>query len=124
VRAGSIVPLGPELQSASEMPADPIELRVYRGADGRFTLYEDAGETYEYEQGAFATIPITWDEKAATLTIGARKGSFPGMLAERTFHVVWVRAGHGAGVDPTEKPDASVTYKGTTVTVKARPPIA
>ncbi len=121
VRAGAIVPFGPELQYANEKPADPIELRVYRGADGRFTLYEDAGETYEYEKGAFATIPIAWDEKTATLTIGARKGSFPGMRAERSFQVVFVKTGHGVGVDATGKPDASVKYTGAAVTVKARP---
>jgi alpha-D-xyloside xylohydrolase len=120
VRAGSIVPFGPHLQYAMEKPADPIELRVYPGADGTFTLYEDEGENYDYEQGAFAIIPLTWSDKARTLTIGARQGTFPGMLDKRTFHVVWVRDGHGVGVEPTEKPDAVVAYTGAGVVVSAR----
>src|SRR2546429_383885 len=82
VCAGSIVPLGPDLQYAAEKPADPIELRIYPGADGSFTIYEDEGDTYNYEKGAFATIPIRWDNKSSTLTIGDRTGSFPGMLQQ------------------------------------------
>jgi len=119
VRAGAIVPFGPELQYASEKTADPIELRVYPGADGTFALYEDDGESYQYENGAFATIPISWDERAHSLTIGPRQGRFPGMLDQRTFHVVWVRSGHGVGVDPTADPDEVVTYGGDAVTVRA-----
>ena len=88
VRPGSIVPMGPFLQYSNEKPADPIELRIYAGANGTFTLYEDEGDTYRYEKGAYATIPFTWDDAAKTLTIGARKGEFPGMLKERTFNVV------------------------------------
>ena len=117
VRAGSIVPLGPDLEWASQKPADPVELRVYRGADGTFTLYEDEGDTYNYEKGAFATIPLTWDDAKRTLTIGARKGEFSGMLKDRTFHVVFVGASHGAGIDAEAKPDRVVKYTGTAVTV-------
>ena len=95
VRAGSIVPLGPELQYAAEKPADPIELRVYRGADGVFTLYEDEGDSYRYEQGAYATIPISWNDKTHALTIGTRRGKFPGMLEQRTFRIVVVAPGVG-----------------------------
>ena len=72
VRAGSIVPLGPVMQYATEKPADPIELRVYRGADGKFTLYEDEGDNYNYEKGKYATIPFEWNEAKQTLTIGKR----------------------------------------------------
>jgi alpha-D-xyloside xylohydrolase len=120
VRAGSIVPLGPHLQYASEKAADPIELRVYRGADGRFELYEDEGEGYAYEKGVFATIPIEWSEAKRTLTIGARRGSFPGMLERRTFNVVWVGKDHGTGLEPPERPDAAVEYVGQPVTLSAR----
>jgi hypothetical protein len=102
VRAGSIVPLGPVMQFATEKPADPIELRVYRGADGTFTLYEDEGDNYNYERGICAIIPISWNEKSGTLTFGKRKGSFPGMLKARTFRVVWVKPGHGVGGDPAQ----------------------
>jgi alpha-D-xyloside xylohydrolase len=118
VRAGSIVPFGPHLQYASEKPADPIELRVYRGADGRFELYEDEGEGYAYEKGAFAVIPIEWSEAKRTLTIGARRGSFPGMLERRSFHVVFVSKGRGVGLDPEPRADATVTYEGRPLRVE------
>jgi hypothetical protein len=117
VRAGSIVPFGPDLQYATEKAADPIELRVYRGSDGDFTLYEDAGDSYDYETGSRATIPFHWDETAKALTIGARSGSFPGMLASRTFKVIWVYAGHGAGMPADATADTTVTYSGAAVTV-------
>ena len=110
-RAGSIVPLGPVLQYANEKPAEPIELRVYRGADGKFTLYEDEGDNYNYERGAHASIPISWNQKAQTLTIGKRVGKFPGMAKERTFRVVWVRPGQGIGATPS-KTATEIRYNG------------
>jgi alpha-D-xyloside xylohydrolase len=119
VRAGSILPLGPVVQYASEKPANPIELRVYRGADGAFTLYEDKGDGYNYEKGAFATIPLTWSESGGTLTIGARNGKFAGMLKERTFRVVFVDENHGIGGGETESADAVIKYTGKIVTVQA-----
>ncbi len=119
VRPGSIIPMGPFLQYSSEKPADPIELRIYRGADGKFTLYEDEGDTYDYEKGIYATIPISWDEAKHTLEIGKRTGEFPGMLKERTFNVVWVAENHGAGIPVTDKPDAVVHYTGKAVKVSA-----
>ena len=112
VKPGSVIPMGPFLQYASEKPADPIELRIYRGADGEFTLYEDEGDTYDYEKGKYATILISWNQAKQTLTIGKRNGSFPGVLKERTFNVVWVSENHGAGVPVTDKPDAVVHYTG------------
>ncbi len=120
VKPGSIIPLGPFLQYSSEKPADPIELRIYRGADGKFTLYEDEGDTYNYEKGKYATIPISWNDAKQTLEIGNRSGDFPGMLKERTFNVVWVSAGHGAGIPAAEKPDAVVHYSGQAVKIKAQ----
>jgi alpha-D-xyloside xylohydrolase len=110
VRAGSILPLGPAIEYTGEKPADPIELRVYRGADGHFTLYEDEGDTYHYEQGQYATIAFDWNEAARSLTIGPRQGSFPGMLAARTFHVVFVGG-----------PEKTAHYSGQAVTVSAQP---
>ncbi len=121
VRAGSIIPYGPEVQSAMEK-ADPIELRVYRGADGAFTLYEDEGDNYNYEKGVYATIPFTWDEKGKTLTIGARQGQFPGIMTSRTFRVVFVSPQHGVGLESTQKVDQEVTFDGTAVTVAAPSP--
>jgi alpha-D-xyloside xylohydrolase len=117
IRAGSIVPMGPDVEYAAEKPADPIELRVYRGANAAFTLYEDENDTYNYEKGAYATIPIQWDEAEQTLNIGDRKGNFPGMLANREFHVVFVGDGHGAGIGPSAQPDRIVRYSGKTVAV-------
>ena len=90
VKAGSIIPTGPELMYTDEKPADPITLWVYAGANGDFTLYEDDGLTYGYEKGAFARIPIRWNDATRTLTIGKREGTFPGMTAARTFDVVLV----------------------------------
>jgi len=88
------VPFGPEMEWSTEKAEDPIELRVYPGADGDFVLYEDENDGYAYEKGAHATIAMHWDDAGKTLTIGAREGSFPGMLRERTFNVV---VGTGAG---------------------------
>ena len=112
VRASSILPYGPDIQYATQS-ADPIELRVYRGANGSFTLYEDEGDNYNYESGSYATISITWNESTKTLTLGARQGSFPGMLTSRTFRIVWVGAGHGTGITNTTTADVVVTYTGT-----------
>ena len=85
VRAGSIVPFGPEMEWSDEKPADPLTLCIYAGADASFVLYEDENLNYNYEKGAYATVEFSWDDAARTLTIGERKGSFPGMLKERTF---------------------------------------
>jgi alpha-D-xyloside xylohydrolase len=117
IRPGSILPLGPFLQYSSEKPADPIELRIYAGANGTFTLYEDEGDSYRYERGALATIPFAWDDATKTLALGERKGEFAGMLKERTFHIVWVSANHGMGTAPTEQPDVVVQYKGEAVKI-------
>ena len=116
VRAGSIIPYGPEIQYAAAK-ADPIEVRVYPGADGKFTLYEDEGDNYNYEKDEYATIPLAWNNKSQTLTIGPRHGEFPGMLKERTFRVVFVKGDHGAGIGQTEKPDQEVHYNGSAIAV-------
>ena len=88
VRAGSILPLGPEMQYVGEKTWDNLELRVYPGADGTFLLYEDEGDGYDYEQGAYSTIQLQWNDRTRTLTIADRKGSYPGMLQHRQFTVV------------------------------------
>ena len=100
VRAGTLLPLGPDVQFAAEKPADPIELRVYAGADGELSLYEDEGDSYRYEQGASALIPISWNDRSQTLTFGARQGNFPGMLQERTFRIVVVAPATGPSPAP------------------------
>ena len=88
VRAGSILPLGPEMQYVGEKSWDNLEVRVYPGANGSFTLYEDEGDSYHYEKGVYSTIPFSWNDKSRTLTIGNRQGSYPGMLQQRQFTVV------------------------------------
>lgn len=118
VKPGAIIPTGPFVQYTSEKPADPLEIRVYPGANGAFTLYEDEGDNYNYEKGAYATIPFNWDEASKTLTIGQRKGDFKGMIKDRTFNIVLVGENHGAGIPLVEKPDQSVKYSGGEVKVK------
>jgi alpha-D-xyloside xylohydrolase len=112
VRAGSILPLGPDVEFAAEKSADPIELRIYRGANGAFTLYEDENDTYNYEKGSYATIPFSWDDAGHTLTIGDRSGTFPGIPEERTFRIVFVGENHGTGGTLTQSPDKTVQYSG------------
>jgi alpha-D-xyloside xylohydrolase len=115
-RAGSIVAFGPRAESASAK-ADPIELRIYTGANGDFNLYEDEGDNYNYEHGAYSIIPMHWDEKARTLMIGNRSGSFPGMREHRTFRVVFVAKGHGEGIGPSPEADATIAYDGKAASV-------
>jgi alpha-D-xyloside xylohydrolase len=116
VRAGSIIPLGPDVEWSTEKPADPIELRVYRGVDGDFTLYEDENDNYNYEKGVHATISLHWDNDKQTLTIGERKGQFPGMLETREFRVVFVSEKHGVGIEPAEAAKV-VQYSGKQILV-------
>jgi len=117
VRAGSILPLGPDQEWSTQKTADPIELRIYRGANGEFTLYEDENDNYNYEKGAYATIPMHWDDKEHTLTIADRKGQFPGMLESRSFHVVFVGENHGVGVSPADEMDKVVQYSGKQIKI-------
>ncbi|MHB1459690.1 MAG: PA14 domain-containing protein [Armatimonadota bacterium] len=112
VKAGSIVPMGPFLQYAAEKPADPIELRVYVGADGQTIIYEDDGESYNYEKGQYAIIPIRWDDDRRSLTIGAREGTYPSMLQTRSFRVVLVSSNYGTGLQPEVRADRVIHYNG------------
>ena len=114
MRAGSIVPMGPEIQYSTER-ADTIELRIYRGANGSFTLYEDEGDNYNYESGAYATIPISYNDNAGLVTIGARSGNFTGMLQNRVFTIVYVSSNHGTGEAKTQSPDCIINYSGSQV---------
>ena len=107
VRAGSIVPLGPVMQYVGEKTWDDLEIRVYPGADGQFMLYEDEGDSYNYEKGVYSTITFQWNDRTRTLTIGARQGSYPGMLQKRQFTLVLP--------DGTIK---TISYDGTEVVVK------
>lgn len=112
VRAGSILPLGPVVQYADEAPNAPLDLLVYRGADGSFVLYDDPGDGYGYERGERATVAIGWDEARSRLTFGPRNGRYPGMAAERTFNVAWITAGG----PPTRE---TVRYTGQAIEIAA-----
>jgi len=101
-----------------EKPADPITLWVYAGANGDFTLYDDDGLTYGYENGAFARIPVRWNDATRTLTIGKREGAFPGMLPARNFEVVLVAKDKPVGFSFTPKADKTTRYEGAAVDVK------
>jgi len=110
VRAGSIVPLGPDVQYSNEKPWDNLEIRVYSGADGSFTLYEDEGDGYNYENGVFSTIDFKWNNRSRTLTIGARQGQYPGMLEERDFTIIVVG-------DASQR-TRTIHYNGTPISLK------
>ena len=90
IKAGTILPIGPEVQYATEKNWDNLELRIYEGSDGEFTLYEDENDNYNYEKGVFSTITFNWSDENKKLTVGTREGSFPGMLTDRKFNVVLV----------------------------------
>ena len=111
VRAGSIVPVGPDMQWSDEKQAEVIDLYVYKGADGEFTLYEDENVNYNYEKGAYAMIDFAYDDDSCTLAIGERRGEFPGMLKERTFNIIPVsKRGKGKAL--------AVRYDGSELSIK------
>ncbi|MGV3555715.1 MAG: TIM-barrel domain-containing protein [Croceibacterium sp.] len=119
VRAGSIVPAGPPVQSTAQIRPDaPITLWVYTGADGSFSLYEDDGVSRQHLDSAFTRIPIAYDEKSGTLTLGEREGRFPDMAAERTIHLRWMRPGAPRALDLDAAPDATIAYDGRRKTVQ------
>lgn len=117
VKAGSIIPVGPEIQYTTEKSADPIRLYVYTGSDGTFDLYEDENITYDYEKGEFTFIPIIYNEENKQLTIGKREGGFPGMLDSRTFDVVWIIKDNPSAFDLNTKPDEVITYDGNELSI-------
>ena len=116
VKAGAIVPLGKRLQYTGQKTADTLEIRVYAGADGQFTLYEDEGDSYRYEQGQYTTISFAWNERRRTLTIGPQRGTYPGALKRRVFNIVWVSEATGLGAD-FGTPRKQVAYSGKPLTI-------
>lgn len=117
VRAGSILPFGPDREYTTEKAADPTTVIVYAGANGQFSLYEDDGLSYGYERGEFARIPLSWNEASRTLTLGTRTGHFPGMLAERTFRIVIATPGHPVGFGFELPAAQTIHYQGTAVEI-------
>lgn len=116
VRAGSVLVLQPFVQHTGERPAE-LEVRIYPGTDGSFTLYEDDGKSRGYQVGEASNIEFTYHDAVSTLTVGKRRGSFGGMLQERPLRVVLVREGKGNGLEPEVTPDSVVTYIGDELTI-------
>jgi len=118
IKAGAIVPMGPNVEYATQNPSGPIELRIYPGADGSFKYYEDENDNYNYEKGKYTTFTFKWNDKLKQLSISDRKGSFAGMQQKHVFHVVLVKPGHGVSGEVTDKADKTISYIGKAVTVK------
>lgn len=118
VKAGSIIPIGPNVQYATEKNWDNLEIRIYEGADGSFTLYEDENDNYNYEKGIYATIKFNWNNKTKTLDITDRKGNFPGMLSSRKFKILRVKADHSTGATAVKNDQKEITYMGREIAVK------
>ncbi len=106
------------MQYATEKNWDYLELRIYEGADGEFTLYEDENDNYNYEKGIYSTITFNWNDADKKLTIGSREGSFPGMLKERKFNIVRVGKNRATGMESVDKFDKVVNYSGEKVEIK------
>jgi alpha-D-xyloside xylohydrolase len=118
IKSGSIIPFGPQVQYASEKKWDKLEFRIYPGADGEFTLYEDENDNYNYEKGAYSTIQLKWNDQSKTLTIGKRKGSFNGMIQNRTFNIILIDKEKGTGVTSSTNFNRTITYNGKTKSLK------
>ncbi len=117
VKAGSILPWGPQVQYAAEKRWNELEIRIYPGTNGEFTLYEDENDNYNYEKGLYSEILFHWNDASKKLTIKDRKGTFPGMLKNRKFEIVVVDGKNGAGMETTQK-GKSVSYSGKEITVQ------
>jgi alpha-D-xyloside xylohydrolase len=117
VKAGAIVPMGPVTQYVDEKPDAPLTLKVYTGADGKFSFYEDDGVTEDYQRGGYTRIPLSYNDKTGVLSIGAREGSYKGMVDKRTFRVHFVKPGVSSA-DTLDTADKEVSYEGKPVTVK------
>jgi alpha-D-xyloside xylohydrolase len=118
VKAGSIIPWGPKVQYSTQHSWDSLEMRIYPGADGTFKLYEDEFDNYNYEQGKYTEIPFSWNNATQELTIGARQGSYNGMIAKRKFAIVLVDSNTGLGAKQSKRISKIVDYDGSTITVK------
>ncbi|WP_207421572.1 glycoside hydrolase family 31 protein [Desertivirga brevis] len=117
VRTGAIIPWGPAVQYSSEKKWDNLEIRVYPGSDGKFTLYEDENDNYNYEKGKYTTIDFDWNDAQKKLTISDRKGKFQGMLASRKFRICVVREGVNNGLNASIIA-TTINYTGNKLAVK------
>ena len=117
VREGAIIPFGPEMEWSDEKPAEFINLYVYAGQDGSFQLYEDEGTNYNYEKGKYATIDITYDDAAKTVSFGARKGQFNGMLKNRQFNVVLISKDSAKSLNLDNPEGKLINYSGKAISI-------
>ena len=115
IKAGSILPMGPVMEYATERPADTLELRIFPGVSGEFTLYEDENDNYNYEQGRFAIVTFKWDDAKHQFSVSDTKGKFDGMLQKRVFNIVLVKGMHGSGNVTTVNIDKRINYNGKAV---------
>jgi len=107
------------IQYAVEKSADTLEIRVYKGATGKFELYEDEGDNYNYEKGKYTIIPFKWDEERNTLTIGVKQGNYPGSLTNRIFNIIFVTESEGIGITVSAM-NKKVYYSGKQIEVKSK----
>jgi alpha-D-xyloside xylohydrolase len=117
VKAGSIIPMGKFVQYAGQKSADTLEIRIYKGADGRFDLYEDQDDNYSYEKGNYAIVPFKWDEQRQILTIGERQGNYPNYLQKRIFNIVFVNESNGFDINNSTM-KKHVNYSGKNIILK------
>jgi alpha-D-xyloside xylohydrolase len=120
VRTGSIVPSGPAIQFTGNNSHSPLTLNVYTGANGSFSVYEDDGVSRQYLNGQYSRIPLNWDERAKTLTIGNRIGSYSGMAGKRTIHIRWLKPTSPRALAFDAKADATIDYDGREQKVRMR----
>ncbi len=118
VKAGSILPVGPEIEYTDQKLDAPIKLVVYTGDDAHFELYEDEGLNYNYEKEQYSMIPVSWSEKEGKLTIGKRKGAFKGMLQERTFNVVFATKDNNVDFKFDDYKGKEVKYSGELIQIE------
>ena len=120
VKAGAIVPIGQELQYTTEKKQQVIDLYIYAGANGLFSLYEDEGDNYNYEKGKFSRIDIRYEDSTRTLFLAERKGDFEGMLKSRKFNLIFVTDKNEVGIDSSTQKSTAVSYQGKALQVKLK----
>jgi alpha-D-xyloside xylohydrolase len=117
IKAGAILPMGPVMQYVDEHPDAPLTLNVYTGADGGFSLYEDDGVTKAYARGEFSRIPLSYNDKTGTLTIGDRAGQYKGMVTKRQFKIHFIKPGTSSS-ESFDDADKVIAYEGKAISVK------
>jgi len=117
VKAGSIIPMGKFVQYAGQKSADTLEIRIYKGTDGRFDLYEDEGDNYSYEKGNYTIVPFKWEEERKILTIGERQGNYTNCLKKRILNIVFVSESKGVDIKYSTL-EKQVSYNGKKIVVK------